>query len=79
FLLDNWNSLEMAREWSIYSEPGDDERGYEYPTDVGKIDLLVKHRQEPRWLVIELKREQSADQTVGHVPGWSRIGPTPAS
>ncbi len=40
---------------------------------MGKIDLLAKHLREPRWLVIELKREQSADQTVGQVlryMGW---------
>jgi hypothetical protein len=75
FLLENWNSLELARDWAIYGEPGDEEAGYEFPTEVGKIDLLAKHRHEPRWLVIEFKRDQSADQTVGQVlryMGWVR-------
>jgi RecB family endonuclease NucS len=41
----------------------------------GLIDLLAKHKREGRWLVIELKREQSTDQTVGQLlryVGWVR-------
>ena len=74
FLRDNWNSIEfLNNDWAIYSEPGDDERGYEYPCDVGRIDLLAKHKKEGRWLVIELKRGQSTDQTIGQLSryiGW---------
>ena len=73
FLRDNWNQLELSREWALYQEPGDEEAGYEYPCDVGRIDLLAKHRKEPRWLVVELKRNQTGDQTVGQILryiGW---------
>lgn len=74
FLRDNWNSIEFLKnDWSIYSEPGDEEAGYEYPCDVGRIDLLAKHKQGGRWLVIELKRGQSTDQTIGQLSryiGW---------
>lgn len=73
FLRDNWNQVELGREWALYQEPGDEEAGYEYPCDVGRIDLLAKHRTEPRWLVIELKRNQTSDQTVGQLLryiGW---------
>jgi len=44
-----------------------------YPCDVGRIDLLAKHKRDGRWLVIELKRGQSTDQTVGQLLryiGW---------
>jgi RecB family endonuclease NucS len=64
-----------AKEWTIYSEQGDEEAGYEYPCDVGRIDLLAKHKREGRWLVIELKREQSTDQTIGQLlryMGWMK-------
>ncbi len=57
----------------MYQEDGDPEAGYEYPTGIGRIDLLAKHRNEPRWLVVELKRNQSSDKTVGQVlryMGW---------
>ena len=40
---------------------------------MGRIDLLAKHLEEPRWLVIELKRHQTSDQTVGQLlryMGW---------
>ena len=67
FLRDNWNHVELSKDWAIYSEPGDDEAGYEYPCDVGRIDLLAKHTREGRWLVIELKRGQSTDQTIGQL------------
>lgn len=73
FLRDNWNKIELSREWALYKEPGDDEAGYEYPCDVGRIDLLAKHRKKPRWLVVELKRNQTSDQTVGQLLryiGW---------
>jgi hypothetical protein len=73
FLLDNWPRTELGREWVIFAEDGDDEAGYEYPTQVGRIDLLTKHRREARWLVVELKRDQTSDATVGQVlryMGW---------
>lgn len=73
FLRDNWAHTELGSEWKLYEEDGDPEAGYEYPCDVGRIDLLAKHRTEPRWLIVELKRSQSSDQTVGQVlryMGW---------
>jgi len=73
FLRDNWEHTELGREWALYMEPGKEEAGYEYTCDVGRIDLLAKHHKEPRWLVIELKRNQTSDQTVGQLlryVGW---------
>jgi RecB family endonuclease NucS len=73
FLRDNWVQTELGRDWAIYEEDGDPDAGYEYPCKVGRIDLLARHRKEPRWLVIELKRNQSSDQTVGQLlryMGW---------
>ncbi|MGD8719879.1 MAG: endonuclease NucS [Candidatus Zixiibacteriota bacterium] len=72
FLYDNWENTELGKEWEVYSEEGDD-AGYEYPTGIGKIDILARHRSKPRWLVVELKRGQSSDATVGQVLryiGW---------
>lgn len=73
FLRDNWEYTELGREWTLYSEPGDEEAGYEFPTDVGRIDLLAKHKTRPEWLVIELKRGRSTDKVIGQVlryMGW---------
>ena len=74
FLFDNWEKTELGETWDLYEEGGDIQGyGYERPTDVGRIDLLAKHKTEPRWLVIELKRGQTSDDTVGQVlryMGW---------
>ncbi len=67
FLRDNWSTTELADEWRLYAEEGEPEAGFEYPVKVGYIDLLAHHREEDRWLVIELKRGQGSDGTVGQV------------
>lgn len=73
FLLENWDRTPLAKEWKILSTPDEPEAGNQYPTDVGRIDILAVHKKEPRFLVIELKRNQSTDQTVGQAlryVGW---------
>ncbi len=73
YMSDNWDTLDLAQEWDIYTRDGEPEVGYEFHTPIGRIDLLAKHKREPRWLVIELKREQSSDAVVGQVLryiGW---------
>lgn len=73
FLRDNWDRLDLGREWALHQEPGDEEAGYEYPCAIGRIDFLARHKSEPRWLVVELKRNQTSDQTVGQLLryiGW---------
>lgn len=73
FLFYNWGSIAAFNDWQIYEEDGDIV-GYEYNTgEVGKIDLLARHKTKNRWLIIELKRNQSSDQTIGQIlryMGW---------
>lgn len=73
YMYDNWDALEISDHWSIFEREGEPDAGYELRTPVGRLDLLAKHRSEARWLVIELKREKSADAVVGQVlryMGW---------
>jgi hypothetical protein len=75
FLLENWERTPLAREWVVFSTPDDSEAGNQYPTDVGRIDILAVHKTQPRFLVVELKRNQSSDQTIGQTLryiGWVR-------
>ena len=75
FLRDNWESTELGRDWTLEVEPGEPELGYEYPTGVGRIDLLARSKTNRDLLVIELKRGQSSDETVGQILryiGWVR-------
>ena len=74
FMRDNWDSIELGQAYALYEENGE-EAGYEFPTDVGRIDLLAQHRTKGDLLVIELKRGPSGDATVGQVlryMGWVR-------
>ncbi len=73
FLLDNWNATSLGRDWQVFARPGEPDAGYEFPTQIGRIDLLARHRSDNRWLVIELKRDLSSDAAVGQVLryiGW---------
>jgi hypothetical protein len=73
FLLENWDRTPLAKEWTIFRTSDDPEAGNQFPTDVGRVDILAVHREQPRFLVVELKRNQSTDQTVGQAlryVGW---------
>lgn len=73
FLQDNWEKTPLGKEWSIYEKEGE-LVGVEYDTrHVGQIDLLAHNDEKRKWLVVELKRNQSSDETVGQVlryMGW---------
>lgn len=73
FMADNWGKIPLSQDWAIYAEEGDDDAGVEYPCDVGSIDILARHKNGRDWLIIELKRNQTNDDTVGQVlryMGW---------
>jgi hypothetical protein len=75
FLRDNWDQTEFGRDWVLLEEDGEIV-GFKYNTrEVGQIDLLAKHRNKPRWLVVELKRGRTSDEAVGQAlryRGWVR-------
>jgi len=70
YLFNNWDKTPFAEEWGIHKKwtKGKFDTG-----KVGIIDLLAKHKTEPKWLVIELKIDRSSDVAVGQVlryMGW---------
>ena len=74
FLRDNWRHPSLFPDWILYVEDGE-EVGYEYRCEIGRIDLLAQHTTKPEWLVVELKKNQTSDETVGQVlryMGWVR-------
>ena len=74
FLVENWEATDLGREWEIYRED-EDLAGVEYPTGVGRIDILARHKSRPAWLVVELKRGRPADHVLGQLLryiGWVR-------
>lgn len=75
YMVDNWDKLDLARDWAIFARDGEPDAGYEFRTPIGRIDLLARHKRSGSWLVIELKREKSSDAVVGQVlryMGWVR-------
>jgi hypothetical protein len=66
FLIRNWNLHDLGREYDIYSENGETV-GREYPTEVGRIDILATSKNKKTILVIELKRGRSNDKVLGQI------------
>lgn len=66
FLIENWAQTALGGEWELLEDEDGDLVGSYYKAGVvGEIDLLAKHKTGQRWLVIELKRRQTSDATVG--------------
>ncbi|MCX7424564.1 MAG: endonuclease NucS [Planctomycetia bacterium] len=75
FLLDNWQSVELLQDWVLLEEDGEIIGSHYNTREIGEIDLLAKRRDGGAWLVIELKKDQTSDTTVGQVlryMGWVR-------
>lgn len=70
FLVENWDKTPLAAFLDILVDEDGDAIGEQYSTDVGPIDLLCKHKDGSGYTVVELKRGQTNDDTVGQVAGY---------
>jgi restriction system protein len=66
FLVHNWASTSLGREYDIYTEDGQPV-GQQYPTDTGPMDFLAISKDRSRLLVVELKRGRASDAVVGQI------------
>jgi len=72
YLKKNWDKTPFSNEW-ILEKAGLFSRGKYNTGEIGELDFLARHVSEPKWLVIELKRDQTSDETVGQIlryMGW---------
>ncbi len=72
FLIENWDKTELGKKYELYEEEGE-LVSQQYPTDIGKIDILAKEKSTGAFVVIELKKGQTSDDTVGQISrymGW---------
>ncbi|MBU1964364.1 MAG: DUF1016 family protein [Proteobacteria bacterium] len=72
YLNSNWSEIPFFKEWNLQKKGALKEGRYNTGV-VGEIDILARHREENRWLVVELKRDQSSDETIGQIlryMGW---------
>lgn len=72
FLIKNWDKTELGKEFELIAEDGE-LVSQQYPTDIGKIDILARDKKTKQYVIIELKRNQTSDDTVGQLTrymGW---------
>ncbi|OQB05853.1 MAG: hypothetical protein BWY19_00737 [bacterium ADurb.Bin212] len=66
FIVENWNKLKELSDYEIYQVDGD-YVGKQFITEIGRIDILAKHRESNDFLVIELKKGKSSDAVAGQI------------
>jgi hypothetical protein len=72
FLIENWDKTELGKRFDLIEEDGD-LKSQQYRTGIGVIDILVQDKETKQLVVIELKKNQTSDDTVGQLArymGW---------
>lgn len=72
FIIVNWDKTEFGRKYDLLYEDGE-LVSQQYRTDIGPIDILAIDKARKNYVVIELKRNQTSDDTVGQLTrymGW---------
>ena len=72
FIIANWERTEFGSNLDLIYEDGV-LVSQQFRTDIGPIDILAKDRTSGDYVVIELKRNQTSDDTIGQVMrymGW---------
>ncbi|KKS81877.1 MAG: hypothetical protein UV58_C0015G0011 [Candidatus Wolfebacteria bacterium GW2011_GWC1_43_10] len=72
FLVENWDKTEFGNKYDLIEEDGE-LVSQQFRTDIGIIDILAKDRKTGQYVVIELKKNQTSDDTVGQLTrymGW---------
>lgn len=78
FLISNWDRTELAKKYDLIEEEGE-MVSQQYPTGIGKIDILVRDKTTAQYVVIELKKNQTSDDTIGQLTrymGWLKMHKT---
>ena len=72
FLIENWEKTELGKKYELIEE-NNETVSQQYRTDIGIIDILAKEKETGTYVVIELKKNQTSDDTVGQITrymGW---------
>jgi len=72
FLIQNWENTDLGKKYDLLKE-NDELVSQQYRTDIGIIDILAKDKKDGRYVIIELKRNQTSDATIGQLTrymGW---------
>jgi restriction system protein len=66
FLVQNWASTELDKNYNIYEEDGEIV-GQQCPSDTGPIDILAISKDKKTLLIVELKKGRASDAVVGQI------------
>ena len=66
FLVQNWASTELGKNYDIVQDEGEIV-GQQFPSDTGPIDILAIRKDKKEYLVVELKKGRASDAVVGQV------------
>ena len=72
FIIENWNKTEFGKKYDLIEEEGE-LISQQFKTDIGFIDILAKDKKTKNYVVIELKKNQTSDDTIGQLlryMGW---------
>jgi len=72
FLIENWDKTELGKRYDLIEEDGE-LKSQQYRTGIGIIDILAEDRKTKQLVVIELKKNQTSDDTIGQLTrymGW---------
>lgn len=72
FIIYNWDKTELGKRFSLIVEDGD-LASQQFRTEIGPIDILAIDKKTKDYVVIELKKNQTSDDTVGQIArymGW---------
>lgn len=74
FIIHNWDKTDLGKKYDLIIEDGE-LLSQQYRTEVGPIDILARDKTTKDYVVIELKKNQTSDDTVGQLArymGWIR-------
>jgi hypothetical protein len=72
FLIENWDKTELGTRYDLIEEEGE-LVSQQYRTGIGIIDILAQDKKTKQFVVIELKKDQTSDDTIGQLTrymGW---------
>ncbi len=72
FIVHNWKKTDLGKKYDLIIEEGE-LASQQYRTDIEPIDILARDKKTKDYVVIELKKNQTSDSTVGQLArymGW---------
>jgi restriction system protein len=73
FLIENWDNTELGQQYDLIKDENNELVSQQFATDIGRIDILAREKSSGRYVVIELKKNQTSDDTIGQLArymGW---------